>query len=131
MPRLKQFPTEFQYQQPTDNHCPLPGCLFVLPDDSRQWSSDLQRHIDMHFSKARADWRCCGVPVQDAHNYNFMITNDSGLVVWPEVGVYTVGGCGEVFSRKDAYARHLRQSGTCIGDASGHWVPGNVRGTHQ
>ena len=126
-PRLIQVPSDFIHAQPVDNRCPIPGCTFILPDGTRQWRSTLQRHIDTHFAKARADWRCCGIPFGDAHAHGHTMTQTNTLVLWPEVGMLTVGGCGEIFSRKDAYARHLKQSKACVGDANGDWVPGNAR----
>ncbi|KAF7792594.1 hypothetical protein EIP86_003689 [Pleurotus ostreatoroseus] len=89
---------------------------------------DLRRHIAAHFQKMNQringpKWLCCGVPVSKAKGYG--VTDVSSAKPLEFAGnLRMVGGCFKTFSRKDAYHRHLRQSG-CPGDAHGDWMPSN------
>ncbi|KAI0642223.1 hypothetical protein C8Q79DRAFT_929224 [Trametes meyenii] len=103
-----------------------PYCPYVQQSHR---SPDLKRHIATHTrSTEEALWVCCGVPLIDAR--------EAGV---PEAmakeepfeyeGMFMVGGCRKVFSRRDALSRHLRKyAGECFGDAFASYLPGNKVG---
>ncbi|KAI9001563.1 hypothetical protein BD414DRAFT_432261 [Trametes punicea] len=105
-----------------------PYCPYV--QRSRR-SPDLKRHIKTHMpsnSEDEAEWICCGVPLKDAQAFGV-----PPEVIGEEPFVYggqaMVGGCGKVFSRRDALKRHLRaRAGLCHGDALAPYLHGNKVG---
>ena len=86
-----------------------PYCPFVQKSHRRP---DLNRHIKTHL--ATPAWVCCGVPVEQAHDFDVAYDDDD---VYEVGGVRMVGGCGRRFSRRDAMLRHFRiNAGRCVWD---------------
>ena len=84
---------------------------------------DWRRHFLTHIPHEGL-WICAGLPLDQAA--------EEGVFPGPEhpilkLGEYKlVGGCNQVFSRRDAYQRHLgNEKIGHIGDAWGKWMPGN------
>ncbi|KAI0362355.1 hypothetical protein OH77DRAFT_1388223 [Trametes cingulata] len=105
-----------------------PYCPYV---QGKKRSPDLKRHIATHTRPTRTDkalWVCCGVPIIDAQECRLpteVLLEEPFLYE----GLYMVGGCRKVFSRRDALSRHLRtHAGTCFGDARAPYLPGNQVG---
>ncbi|KAI0372867.1 hypothetical protein BV20DRAFT_1050297 [Pilatotrama ljubarskyi] len=105
-----------------------PYCSYV---QRKKRSPDLKRHIATHTRPTNTDealWVCCGVPLIDAQECR---VPTAVLLEEPFLyeGLYMVGGCRKVFSRKDALRRHLRtHAGICFGDALAPYLPGNKVG---
>lgn len=96
-----------------------PHCNY-LQKNRRQ--PDLRRHIDSHFrDRKKYKFVCCGFPVTEASQYR--VPADKPIEVVR--GVEMTGGCFQEFSRKDALARHMKNSKQCMGDLKGHWHPYN------
>ncbi|TFK82268.1 hypothetical protein K466DRAFT_306573 [Polyporus arcularius HHB13444] len=93
---------------------------------------ELNRHLASVHRRGGSDgplWACCGVPVEDARSKHGMSEEE---VATSRRGQYNgramVGGCwSSNFSRRDAYARHLRDQ-HCIGDPYGEYHLGNQLG---
>ncbi|RDX54077.1 hypothetical protein OH76DRAFT_1060531 [Lentinus brumalis] len=93
---------------------------------------ELNRHLASVHRRGGSDgplWACCGVPVEDARSKHGMSEEE---VATSRRGRYNgramVGGCwSSNFSRRDAYARHLRDQ-HCIGDPYGEYHLGNQLG---
>ena len=103
-------------------------CPYCHYTQTNRRSPDLKRHIQTHTrGKDEALWVCCGVPLIDAEEEHGMPPE---VVAAKEPfeydGMFMVGGCRQVFSRRDALKRHLRaRSGVCYGDAMASYQPGN------
>ncbi|KAI0636765.1 hypothetical protein C8Q77DRAFT_1206944 [Trametes polyzona] len=115
--------TSSQGAAPNKWKCPY--CPYV---QKKKRSPDLKRHIETHTRPAateQARWVCCGVPISDARAQGVPEATLAGPPFEYE-GLLFVGGCGKVFSRRDALSRHLRaRAGWCFGDASALYLPGN------
>ncbi|EED80386.1 predicted protein [Postia placenta Mad-698-R] len=75
--------------------CMVEGCGKVLTKGA------MGRHKETH--REQEKWKCCGMPVEMV----FGFSSDRRMA----------GGCKQVFSRKDALERHLRNpNNPCIGD---------------
>ncbi|KAH9926567.1 uncharacterized protein BXZ73DRAFT_49215, partial [Epithele typhae] len=83
-----------------------PHCPFI--QHSRR-SPDYKRHVATH-GQPETLWTCRGVPLLRANDPKHTRTPVPLEEVWAarERGEEMVGGCGKTFSRKDAFARHLR-----------------------
>ena len=94
-----------------NNPWACPYCKWVQRNHR---TPDLKRHIRTHTRLQRpAQWVCCGVPVEDAENYNLPV--DAQSYVWE--GETMIGGCRKEFSRRDALKRHLDNDHiSCIGN---------------
>lgn len=108
--------------RPEQYKCPL--CEYV---QTNRRIPDLKKHHELHFRDHYATrqgeaWVCCGIPIALAAELGLV---DKGRVEQRDRGVM-VGGCGQAFSNKDNYRRHLRDAG-CFGDHDGSWVPGNAK----
>ncbi|KAF9804264.1 hypothetical protein IEO21_09455 [Rhodonia placenta] len=80
--------------------CTVKGCGKVLTKGT------MRRHKETH--KEQDKWRCCGIPIEMAFGLANADTSSVRRMV---------GGCWEVFSRKDALERHLKNpNNPCIGD---------------
>ncbi|EED80934.1 predicted protein [Postia placenta Mad-698-R] len=80
--------------------CTVEGCGKVLTKGA------MRRHKETH--KEQDKWRCCGIPIEMAFGLANADTSSVRRMV---------GGCWEVFSRKDALERHLKNpNNPCIGD---------------
>ncbi|KAI0664268.1 hypothetical protein C8Q70DRAFT_1117682 [Cubamyces menziesii] len=103
-------------------------CPYCSYTQTNRRSPDLKRHIQTHTrGKHEALWVCCGVPLIDAEEEHGMPPE---VVAAKEPfeydGMFMVGGCRQVFSRRDALKRHLRaRRGVCYGDAMASYQPGN------
>ena len=83
-----------------------PHCPFV---QKARRKADLDRHVATHAGKN--EFVCRGVRAEKAGVYEVPVELLEGSE-W-------VGGCGKTFSRRDALARHIKNSaGRCYGDAS-------------
>ena len=83
-----------------------PHCPFV---QKARRKADLDRHVATHTGKN--EFVCRGVRAEKAGVYEVPVELLDGSE-W-------VGGCGKTFSRRDALARHIKNSaGRCYGDAS-------------
>ncbi|OSC99919.1 hypothetical protein PYCCODRAFT_742485 [Trametes coccinea BRFM310] len=94
-------------------------------------SPDLKRHIETHTRSNNANdakWVCCGVPFGEALARGVppkVMLGDACMYA----GQVMVGGCRQVFSRRDALKRHLRtRTGVCYGDALAPYLRGNQVG---
>ena len=77
----------------------------------------MKRHIDTHFP---SKWFCSGVPADQADCFAL---DPAAARMCDKLGMRMVGGCGQTFSRKDAYQRHLKLNrGRCKGDPNGDWL---------
>ena len=89
---------------------------------------DLNRHLAyVHRSGSRGPlWACCGVPVDEARTRYGMSEEEMAASRRGQYnGRLMVGGCWSAnFSRRDAYARHLRYQ-NCVGDPYGEYHLGN------
>ena len=89
---------------------------------------DLNRHLAyVHRSGSRGPlWACCGVPVDEARTRYGMSEEEMAASRRGQYnGRSMVGGCWSAnFSRRDAYARHLRDQ-NCVGDPYGVYHLGN------
>ncbi|KAH9920519.1 uncharacterized protein BXZ73DRAFT_52134, partial [Epithele typhae] len=86
-----------------------PHCEFV--QTSRR-SPDLKRHIATH-SQPKKPWTCRGVPARFADDLRY-VREPVPVAELRRATDRMVGGCGRVFSRKDALTRHLKNWG-CVG----------------
>ncbi|TFK89576.1 hypothetical protein K466DRAFT_545070 [Polyporus arcularius HHB13444] len=89
-------------------------CPFCDHVQTNKRSPDMERHIRSHFRSAvKAQWVCCGVPIEDAAKHAVSPTENR----WTFNGRVMVGGCHEDFSRMDALKRHWKnRNNTCVGD---------------
>ncbi|EKM51905.1 uncharacterized protein PHACADRAFT_177314 [Phanerochaete carnosa HHB-10118-sp] len=78
-------------------NCPL--CDYVQKNRRRP---DLKRHILGHYQEDKHV--CCGVPLHLASHYG--VADTAEVVEWRRED--RVGGCWQVFSRRDALIRHLK-----------------------
>ena len=94
-----------------NNPWACPYCKWVQRNHR---TPDLKRHIRTHTRLQRpAQWVCCGVPIEDAKNYN--IPASAEPYIWG--GETMIGGCRKEFSRRDALKRHLDNDHiSCIGN---------------
>ncbi|KAI0671934.1 hypothetical protein C8Q78DRAFT_1031487 [Trametes maxima] len=112
------------------NRWKCPYCTWV--QDTKR-GPDLRRHIETHTRPPhgetdKANWVCCGVPVGVAEEVG-VPKEMREMTPFKYQGMFFVGGCEKVFSRKDALARHLRQrEGVCFGDARARYLLGNKSG---
>ncbi|THH01908.1 hypothetical protein EW026_g882 [Hermanssonia centrifuga] len=89
---------------------------------------DVERHISTHYQRARGEgekWVCYGLPVDVAEERHFHYGLEHATL-WPQTGLFMVGGCGRIFSRKDSLNRHMKRKrveGECLGDVDGPWMP--------
>ncbi|KAI0754072.1 hypothetical protein C8Q80DRAFT_1116906 [Daedaleopsis nitida] len=109
------------------NQWKCPYCTYVQKGRRKQ---DLRRHVATHTRPAHvAYWSCCGVPLSQAAQAGVpedRIANAEATATEFYEGECLVGGCGQVFSRRDALQRHLREKkGVCFGNHSAPWHPGN------
>ncbi|RPD60328.1 hypothetical protein L227DRAFT_575406 [Lentinus tigrinus ALCF2SS1-6] len=97
-------------------------CPFCDYTQKGRRAQDLRRHIATHTRPTEVIlWSCCGVPREAAAKH---AVPDAVL---RKMDGPMVGGCGQPFSRRDALQRHLRErKGSCFGDASAMWHPGNT-----
>ena len=87
-----------------------PHCPFVQKSPRRV---DLRCHIQTHLTPNEF-WACCGVPVARAKERGLDMRH---MQVYIVDGTSMIGGCGHVFSRRDALLRHLRNGGgRCVWD---------------
>ncbi|KAI9062491.1 hypothetical protein FKP32DRAFT_1758677 [Trametes sanguinea] len=105
------------------------NCPYCSHVQSNRRSPDFKRHIETHTRPCAPDaalWVCCGVPLIDAREeYGVPETVLAGEPFVYE-GMFMVGGCRRVFSRRDALSRHLRaHAGGCFGDPQASYLPGN------
>ncbi|KAI0775015.1 hypothetical protein BD413DRAFT_441365, partial [Trametes elegans] len=81
-----------------------------------QRAADVRRHLQTHFA-GDVLWVCCGVPLAEAARYGLPEEVVKSGARMEHDGQVTVGGCGQVLSRRDALQRHLnRFAGKCTGD---------------
>ncbi len=127
--RVQQVKSIAEIPEPDGFTCPVckrPQANKRLPD--------LRRHIKTHFQVVKEEetgpaWICCGVPV--AHAAEYGITDTSKAFRWAYDGEMMIRGCLQIFSRRDTYRRHLKDSAKnhpgvhCVGDPNADWVPGN------
>ncbi|KAI0372628.1 hypothetical protein BV20DRAFT_990806 [Pilatotrama ljubarskyi] len=111
---------------PRANRWKCPYCSYV---QRNKRSPDLKRHVQTHTRPTNEPlWVCCGVPLIDASEHGV----PANLLLEPPFeyeGMFMVGGCRKVFSRKDALTRHLRKyAGECFGDSLAPYLPGNRMG---
>ncbi|KAF7793559.1 hypothetical protein EIP86_004673 [Pleurotus ostreatoroseus] len=97
--------------RPEQYKCPL--CKY---EQANHRVPDLKKHYNLHFREYYAkrkgdDWVCCGIPVALAADFGLM-----NMYRVEQVGHrMMVGGCGQTFSSKDNYRRHLEKA-RCLGD---------------
>ncbi|KAI0675782.1 hypothetical protein C8Q78DRAFT_963049, partial [Trametes maxima] len=111
---------------PSADRWKCPYCPYVQHNHR---SPDLKRHIATHTRPTEdALWVCCGVPLIDAREAGVPVEMTKEELFEYE-GMFMVGGCRKVFSRRDALSRHLRKyAGECFGDAFAPYLPGNKVG---
>ncbi|CDO77006.1 hypothetical protein BN946_scf184298.g33 [Trametes cinnabarina] len=113
---------------PSANPWKCPYCPYV---QKTRRTPDLKRHIETHTRSDSADeanWVCCGVPRGAASDLGVpqkAMTDEP----FEYAGQDMVGGCRQVFSRRDALKRHLRKrKGVCFGSELAPYLRGNVVG---
>ncbi|KAF7797450.1 hypothetical protein EIP86_008646 [Pleurotus ostreatoroseus] len=118
-PRAAQVPAGSAPLEPVNGACPY--CGYVPRKPGR--NPDLMRHIGTHRRDEQAvTWVCCGVPIAEAAQYGMEDFKQDDVKWVSHVNMLMVGGCGEQFSRKDAYQRHLKaKSHGCVGNPNGSW----------
>lgn len=94
--------------------------------DPKQFTAkpDYVRHLRTHLPLDGA-W-ACGVPLRLAAKYDLPPVRAAGAPVHMYYGEEMVGGCGSVFSRKDALERHQKSHPHCKFDARGDWHVGAI-----
>ncbi|KAH9893422.1 hypothetical protein C8Q73DRAFT_761353 [Cubamyces lactineus] len=102
-------------------------CPYCAYTQTNRRSPDLKRHIQTHTrGEDEALWVCCGVPLIDAQEEHGVPEAVAAKEPFEYEGMFMVGGCRKVFSRRDALKRHLRANqGVCFGDAMASYQPGN------
>ncbi|KAL1950538.1 hypothetical protein VTO73DRAFT_5662 [Trametes versicolor] len=108
--------------------------------------TDFRKHLASHFHpRARPGWVCLGVPIEhlaipghQADTVRALLEepdNELGKTARRYHGMDMVGGCGGLFARRDALARHLHSlsrpgDDSCFGfgDANVPWLEGIVIG---
>lgn len=112
------------YPDADGSRCSIPECDYDAPNGR---ASEMQRHIETHFTHAYIarfgpDYVCCGRPLEDLGD------EYASAAKWCAfTQCMMVRGCGRVFTRRDAYFRHLADrskiKGSCWGDPTGQWMP--------
>jgi hypothetical protein len=81
-------------------------CDYVQKNHRRP---DLKRHIAGHYPSVANV--CCGVPIEQAARYGIVDVSEAAEYQ----GELWIGGCWQVFSRRDALIRHLKnQKKKCV-----------------
>jgi hypothetical protein len=92
--------------------CPVEQCCWVQRNCR---ISDLKRHVKTHSRHSEpADWVCCGIPVNIAHEHK---RDPQTEKTYMYKGKLMLGGCMKTFARRDSLKRHTdNKNSNCIAD---------------